>query len=183
MSRFRPLPYAKALLQVVVDHEPSRLEAVGEEIDRFADACSAVPELQRVLVSPAVTNEVKASIMDQVLDHLAVEGVARRFLTVVQGHYRLRYIGEICRAYCELMDERMGRVRARIETAVRLDDAARARVESALSEGFGAEIVADYREMPELLAGIRVLVGSRLFDGSVVGSLRRLRRAAESGQG
>ena len=45
----------------------------------------------------------------------------------------------------------------------------------------GAEVVAEFEENPELLAGFRVQVGSKVFDGSLVGQVDRLSRHTPHG--
>jgi len=45
-----------------------------------------------------------------------------------------------------------------------------------LSEVLGTDIAADFVFKPELLAGFRARVGSKLYDGSLVGQVDRLSR-------
>jgi len=68
MARFRALPYAKALLAVVLKDEPQRAEAVADELDRVAAAIDAVPDFLGVLVTPMVAVDAKTRILDAILD-------------------------------------------------------------------------------------------------------------------
>jgi len=43
-------------------------------------------------------------------------------------------------------------------------------------------VFADFEHSPELLAGFRATVGSRVFDGSLTGQLEQLRRNIASEQ-
>ena len=88
MGRFRAIPYAKALLDVVQKESPSRVEEIAEELDGVAAALKAVPDFQSVLVTPMVSVEAKTEILDAVLDSLEIGEPTRRFLHVVQHHYR-----------------------------------------------------------------------------------------------
>lgn len=183
MARFRALPYAKALFQVVRDQEPQRAEAVADELDRAAAAIEAVPELLRVLVTPTVPVPVKAATLDRVIDVLGVEPLTRRFLLVVQEHYRMQHMPDIAAAYRELVDRSVGRTRARVETAGPLDDAQRNRLVEVVAALEGGTVAADFATRPELLGGFRLQVGSRVFDGSLAGELDRLSRQIEIEQG
>ena len=63
---------------------------------------------------------------------------------------------------------------ARIESAAPLAEAARAEIEATLAARYGAGLGVEFAESAELLGGVRVQVGSDVFDGSVRGRLQRL---------
>ena len=64
-----------------------------------------------------------------------------------------------------------------VESAIDLDDATRQRVASGLSTQYGDDLIIQYQVNPVLLGGLRIRVGSDVFDGSVQGRLDRLSRA------
>jgi F-type H+-transporting ATPase subunit delta len=183
MGRFRATPYAKALLAVIQKDDRQQLEPVAAELDAVAEALQAVPEFERALVTPMVSVEKKTEILDAVLDGLDIGQPTRRFLHVVQQHYRMQHMPDIAATYRELVDQSLGRTRARVETAAGLDEGERARLVEVISAVEGAKVVADFAEKPELLGGFRLQVGSRVFDGSLSGELDRLSKEIEIEQG
>lgn len=183
MARFRALPYAKALMVVVKDETPERREMVADELDRVTAALDSVPEFLKVLVSPTVGVEVKSAILDEVLDALEIGQPTRRFLHVVQHHYRMQHMADIAVAYRELLDQSLGRTRVRVETAAALDAVQRDRLVHVVEAVEDAAVVADFAVNPALLGGFRLQVGSRVFDGSLAGELSRLSREIEIEQG
>ena len=183
MARFRALPYAKALFAVVSKDEPQRAEAIAEELDGVAVALKAVPDFHRVLVTPMISVEVKTKIMDAVLDALKIGEPSRRFLHVVQHHYRMEHMTDIAAEFRHLVDKSLGRTRARVETAIELDEGSRQRLVDAISAFEGAEVVADFEANRDLLGGFKLQVGSRVFDGSLAGELDRLSKEIEIEQG
>ena len=56
---------------------------------------------------------------------------------------------------------------ARVESAVSLTDALRTRIEGGLARDYGPHIHTSFGENPSLIAGIRIKVGSDVYDGSV----------------
>ncbi|MEN8162732.1 MAG: ATP synthase F1 subunit delta [Acidobacteriota bacterium] len=176
MSNFRAAPYVKALFEVA--GSGSAAEAMTDGLDRVAEALRVVPELQRTMVSPLVPAEIKNKILDQVLDSLEISGPVRRFVGVVQGHFRLEHMDDIAAGFRSMVDRSLGRVHAQIEVASALDPAGQKALLEALREVLGTDVVADYVENPELLGGFRVQVGSKLFDGSLAGQLNQLGRGA-----
>jgi F-type H+-transporting ATPase subunit delta len=183
MARFRALPYAKALHQVVAADAPDTAEAMIGELERVAEALDAVPDFHRVLVTPVVAVETKTKILDDVLDTLAVSPLTRRFVHVVQQHYRMQHMRSIAETFRDLVDRDLGRVRARVEIAGADEPDTRRQITTILGEVFGTTVIADFEQTPELLAGFRVQVGSKVFDGSLIGQLDQLSRQIEVEQG
>ncbi len=182
MARFRAMPYAKALFEVVSQQAPDRLEAVVHELDRFVLALAEVPELLRSMVTPVLSHESKNALLDEVLDALELTRPARDFMHVLREHYRLEHLAAVRDTYRELVDRAMGRVRATIEVPAALAEAQRQAVVEAVSQVVDATVVADFVERPELLAGFRVQVGSKVFDASLIGQLQQLRRHTQMEQ-
>jgi F-type H+-transporting ATPase subunit delta len=176
MARFRALPYAKALHEVVTSSHPGRAETVISELDHVAAALDEVPQFLRVLTTPMVTPETKTQILDDVLSSLEITEPTRRFVHVVQRHYRMEHMASIAEVYRELVDRSLGRTRATIEVAGDLDEAGRGSILATMGEVLDQDVVADFEDNPELLAGFRVQVGSKVFDGSLVGQVDRLSR-------
>ena len=183
MGRFRAQPYAKALLEVVQKEAPDRIETVVDELDQVAAALKEVPDFHRVLVTPMVAVEAKTQILDAVLDALGTGQPTRRFLHVVQHHYRMEHMADIATVFREFVDRSLGRTRARVETAIELDEAEQHRLVEAISAVEGADVVADFASKSELLGGFKLQVGSRVFDGSLAGELARLSKEIEIEQG
>ena len=183
MGRFRALPYAKALLTVIEKEGPQRMEGVADELGRVVEALGAVPDFERSMVTPMIPVETKTEILDEVLSALEIGQPSRRFFHVVQQHYRMVHMADIATAYRELMDQSLGRVRARVETALDLDPEEQNRLVEAISAVEDATVVADFDTDPGLLGGFKMQVGSRVFDGSLAGELNRLSKEIEIEQG
>lgn len=183
MGRFRAQPYAKALLEVVQKEAPDRVETVADELDQVAAALKEVPDFHRVLVTPMVSVETKTAILDSVLDTLGTGQPSRRFFHVVQHHYRMEHMADIAAVFRDLVDHSLGRTRARVETAIELEQDEQRRLVEAISAVEGAAVVADFAARRELLGGFKLQVGSRVFDGSLAGELDRLSREIEIEQG
>ncbi len=176
MSHFRAAPYVKALFEVA--GSGSAADRMAESLDRVAEVLHLVPELQRTMVSPLVPPEAKEKILDQVLQALEIDGPVRRFVHVVQGHFRLEHMNDIAAGFHAMVDRSLGRVHARIEVASALDQSEQQVLLHALRKVLATDVVAEFIETPALLGGFRVQVGSKLFDGSLSGQLNQLGRGA-----
>ena len=63
---------------------------------------------------------------------------------------------------------------ADVESAVPLPADIRARLQAGLMQTHGPQIAISFRENPALLAGVRIRVGSDVYDGSVLAGLNDL---------
>lgn len=66
------------------------------------------------------------------------------------------------------------RCTARVESAVPLPPAVRDRVQAGLARAYGPSLEALFTENPALIAGVRIKVGSDVYDGSVRAKLAAL---------
>ncbi|MCI0537614.1 MAG: F0F1 ATP synthase subunit delta [Verrucomicrobiales bacterium] len=66
---------------------------------------------------------------------------------------------------------------ARIETVMPLDPAQQSGVKSALANRYGAGLTYTFAQNPALIGGMRVKVGSDVYDGSVQSRLAQLQEA------
>lgn len=180
MARFRAAPYAKALLDLVLEGYPKREEKTEAELWTIAEVVREVPEFLRALVTPALPQEAKEALIETVLDELGIEEPTRRFVHVVQRHYRLEHMAEVAAAFRGLVDRLHGRFRATVEVAGPTDEAVRKAIVKALAQRTGGQVIARFVDNPGLLAGFKARIGSEIFDGSLVGQLEQLRRTIAS---
>jgi F-type H+-transporting ATPase subunit delta len=66
---------------------------------------------------------------------------------------------------------------AKVESALELAPALRASVEAGLARAHGPGLSTSYSENPALIGGMRIRVGSDVYDGSVEGRLAALARS------
>ena len=65
--------------------------------------------------------------------------------------------------------------RVRVDSATTLTPAERGALEETLRARFGTDLTTEFREDPDLIAGLRVQVGSDVWDGSVRSRLETLK--------
>ena len=177
MSGFRARPYARALFDVIGDAK--KAESFLPQLEALAEAVREVPEFRAVMESPAVGQEKKSVILDEILSSIGLTEPIRRFAHVLQQHYRLKFAAEITAAFRDLINRALGRMDARVEIPAPLPSREQKELVEAIEKITGAEILADFVENAGLLAGFRIQVGSKVFDASVDGQLKHLSRKAQ----
>jgi F-type H+-transporting ATPase subunit delta len=77
-------------------------------------------------------------------------------------------------AYWRLVRLEVERNRAIVQSAVVLDDATKARLTADLRKKYGPQVAPEFSVQPDLLGGMKIRVGSDVWDGSVKNRLERL---------
>lgn len=165
--------YAATLFEVAA-RDGSEAE-YGRLIEEIGDLYTSVPDFQRFLEVPAVSQFEKKEAIQVALSGRAPD-LFVRFLLVILDRHRQRALPGIARAYRDLLDRRAGRVRATVTLPFEADERVRSDVVSALERRFEREVVPEFHEDPEILGGVIIRVGDELLDASLRRQLERLRR-------
>ena len=174
MASSRARRYARALAEVAV--EEGRETRVQEDLDSFGAALEGSPELVETLMSPAVPFAPKRRIVEELAGRLSLVEITVNFILVLLENGRIEEFGEYVEAFRDAMDQRAGVVRGVVMSARGLDSKVRSRLEEALSEISGARVRLSYEEDESLIGGLRVQVGSVIYDGSIRTQLEEVRR-------
>ena len=168
--------YAAALADVVTATS-SGIDAahVLGELRGVEEIIRGSHDLQNVLQSPAVAPSRKRAAMARIVAPSGVSQVVRNFLFVVIDHRRIHEFPSIIAAFEDLIDERLGYIRADVSSVSELAPAQRASLETQLSRLSGKKVKLRFTIDPALVAGLVAKVGSTVYDGSVRGQLERLR--------
>lgn len=162
--------YAKALLGAT--EEAGQTDAVLSEFDSLVqDVLERNPPFEEVLASGIIPPEEKVAILDRTLGSQA-SSLFLNFLKVLAENGRLDCLRVILSSAHAMSNEARGRVRVEVATAVPLDEALRGRLTDRLRGMLAAEPELVSVTDPELIGGIRLRVGDKVYDGSVATQLR-----------
>jgi F-type H+-transporting ATPase subunit delta len=167
-------PYARALHELA--KERGQTEVVARELAAMVDATVREPALREFLARPWVSATAKRAVALEVAGRLGLGPLTRDFVGLVARQGRADHLEAILNVYRELLDEELGRVRARIRTAVPLTAEEREMLRQRLSGALGGrEVVVEEVVDDHLLGGFVAEVESYIADGSLDGQLARLR--------
>jgi F-type H+-transporting ATPase subunit delta len=108
---------------------------------------------------------------------MAAEAPFARFLAEAAENGRLHLLPEMADQFDELKLESESTMRVKITSALALDEAQAASLQSSLKRRFKREIELDTHVDPALLAGVVIDTGEQVIDGSARGRLARLTSA------
>ncbi len=168
--------YASALFDLA-DNAKS-LDQVAQDLTAFRNMVKESRELSRLLSSPVIGREDKTKALLAVLDAAGIKGLTRSFVGTVAANGRARDLVAMATAFLADLAGRRGEVSATVTSAVPLSPQQLQQLSDALRSVLGGSKVAvDAHVEPEILGGLVVKVGSRLFDSSIRSKLQRLQLA------
>ncbi len=165
--------YAKALLELA--EEQKQTDAVVGDITKVREAWLASAELREVVKNPVFPRPAIKSVLNAILDKLAVSVLVRNTLNLLVDRGRLAQLDEILDEFDVLAEAKTGRVRAEITTARPMPDSYFDQLKTKLTEITGAQVVVVKKEDPGLIGGVVTRIGDRVFDGSIKNRLTELR--------
>jgi F-type H+-transporting ATPase subunit delta len=166
--------YARALFGLAV--ESDRVEAWATSLVSLKQVVDGSPDLQDVLSNPVYSRDQRRAIVEKLAAALSLDPAPRNLLFLLGDRNRLSYLGAIVATFRELADEHLGRVRAKVTSAVALEEAAAQSIADKLSQATQAKVLLDRAVDPALLGGVVAQVGSLVYDGSVRTQLEDLRQ-------
>ena len=171
--------YARALIGAaknanVVDKVIEQLESLVDE------ALGNSPPLRAAFASPRVDADEKVRVIEKLFGD-EFEPVLLKFLKVMAGRDRLGFVASVRDAAVELHDDMLGRVVASVRTAVPLDDALRSKISDQLGAMMNRQVRLSEDVDPDLIGGMVIRIGDRVFDSSVADRLNKMARRTRDG--
>jgi F-type H+-transporting ATPase subunit delta len=165
--------YAKALADLAV--KDGNLAKYLGELEEISALVRTNPDVNRLAFYPLVAPARKAAAFDAILEQGKMSPTVRKFFQVVAGAARLNLVHEIAESYSALVDDLTGVVEARVQSSQPLTGAQTAALTASLTQRTGKAIRFRYQPDPAILGGVKVQVGSTVYDTSLQGQLRLLK--------
>jgi F-type H+-transporting ATPase subunit delta len=164
-------PYAEALFK------SSQAKNSLEDTQGWLDEMALVAQDAQLLdlaKNPAVSRDALMQVMTRVGKHtLPQEGL--NFLHVVIEHKRLGAMAEIAEQFRAHKNALAGASDATIESAYPMDEVTLSQLKKVLEKKFSRQLNLTVELCPELIGGVRVVVGDEVFDTSVKARLEHMK--------
>ncbi len=164
-------PYAEALFKA----SGSDLAAAAAWVDSLG-AIAEDAQLLQFAANPKVTVEQVFDLISSVVP-TALPAQAQNFLRTVIDNGRLSALSEIAQQFRALKNAQSGSSDAVVYSAFPMDATALSDVAAMLEKRFGRKLNASVVLEPELIGGIRVVVGDEVLDTSVKARLEQMKVA------
>jgi F-type H+-transporting ATPase subunit delta len=165
-------PYAEALFQVA---RKGDLAVWGGQIDALS-LVAQNPQLRQFADSPKVSTEQVYDLVTAAAQQPLEPGM-QNFLRTLIANGRLVALPAIADQFRSLVNAASGVADAVIFSPYPIEPAQLAEVVATLEKRFGRQLSASVTLEPELIGGIRVVVGDEVLDTSVKARLERMKVA------
>ena len=167
--------YAAALYSHAEDL--NALDTVVQEMETLGRLIDASADFRRLLESPLIDLQQSRRAALAVLQAEGFGKPVRDLVGVVASNRRLRVLRAIVAAFATLVADKRGIITAHVASAHALDDVQRQQLRARLIEAGYGNVNIDESVAPDLLGGLVVRVGARLYDTSLKSRLQRLQYA------
>lgn len=163
-------PYAQALYSLA--KETDTLDVWSESLE-FLKSVADDTVFQETVSAPDIQlTDVENLFLSICSDRVSME--ARNFIQLLVRNGRLSVLDDVARQYESLKAEDEGMVNAVIQSAFDLDEAQITAIADILSKKLNKKISPSVTTDPNLIGGVKVHVGDKVWDASVRGRLQHM---------
>lgn len=167
--------YAQALFDLASDN--GQIANVDADLKSLKAMIADSADLRTLLASPAFDPEAKGKGLAGIADAAGFHALTKKFLAFLAHQRRANALGGVITSYEALSAAHRGVVSAQVTSAVPLTAAQTKGVAAALRQSLGKDPEIETRVDPAILGGLKVRVGSRLYDASLKSKLDSLKFA------
>jgi len=167
--------YAQALFDLAKDE--NKIAPVEADLKSLKSMIADSADLRALLGSPAFDSQTKGKGLAAIAAAAKFNPLTVKFLGFLADQRRSGVLASIITSFMALSDTYRGVVSAQVTTAVALTPAQTKGLQAALRASLGKDPEIETRVDPAILGGLKVRVGSRLYDASLKSKLDSLKFA------
>lgn len=164
--------YADALVKLGQDNVIS-YDDILNNLEIISEICSKSKDLTDVLENPAISDETKFSIIDEVFTKSVNEKI-RDFLKILIEKKRFKELEGIVAAYQEELDKINNLQRVEVISAIELDDNSKQKIIEKLQNRLQKNVIAQWQTDEEIIGGLVVKINDDVIDSSLKNKLENL---------
>lgn len=175
---------ARRYAQTLYEEAESRdcVETVDEDIALLRETLDEVREFSHFINNPVIPKGKKKDVLKALLEE-RVEPLTLRFVQLLVEKERETTLARIVETYQNLRDDQRGIVEVSARVAHPLDDEARQELVDELEAMSEQRVRLKVEHDPELIGGLIIRMGDRVYDGSVRQKLSNLHDRWSSSMG
>ncbi len=170
--------YARALLEA---SPPGAVVAIADQLNALSGLAASNPALADIFRNPAYSRAQRHGVIEGLIQLLRPQSpTLPNFLRLLVDRNRLGMLPDVARLFRDMADEKAGRIRGTVVSAVALDPQSIRELEQTLSRLVQKQVILDTRVDRAVLGGVSTQVGSVVYDGTLRTQLDDLKRALQS---
>lgn len=166
------LTYAKALFSLSIEEGNSN--EILDETKFIYDVITSNKELIKILDSKSIEKEDKKEIIVKIFGQ-EVNKVVLNFMKLLIDKSRIHNLDQICLEYRKAYLEYNNIKEAKIYSATKLSDLKMEELKLGLQQKYNSDFIVENIIDEKLVAGVKVVIGDLVLDGSVSNKLERMK--------
>lgn len=164
--------YASALFDVAAQH--GTLESVKVDFNEATEAIADVENFIEFMDNPKITKEKRAAVVNETFGNS--DRLLLNLLRILSDKKHMSLIEEIYDEFLSLYDESHNQARVTVESTYKLSTEELDQLGQIFIDKTGYEKLLITNNINEaLIGGLRVLIGSKVYDGSVKNQLEGIK--------
>jgi F-type H+-transporting ATPase subunit delta len=164
--------YAQALFALALEQE--KIEIYQKEAKNIYQSLEDNPQMVKLLSSAFLSQEEKDLAVDSAYKSITLEDL-KNFIKVVSKNGRAYLLERILRDFNKLCNEQRGISSGIVYSTYSLSETEINEVERAFEKNEGLKTELTNEIDSSLIGGIKVVIGGRVYDGSLANSLEKLK--------
>lgn len=164
--------YARALFDIL---EPDQIVSMDAGLRDLSQALMASISLQHVLASPVFGSNQKMAVLTELSAKAGCHPIVKGFLGQLLAKNRVDQLPGIVKAFSDLVNHAKGSRQVTVVSATELEPTMKAEIQERLRTLMKGAVEITYTNEPKLFAGLRIRIGSTVYDSSLRNRLDTMR--------
>ena len=162
--------YANALLSIAI--EDNKVIDYQTEVKELSKIIKDNPDFLMLIDSRFLSVEERKEEVEKVLKGFSTDVI--NFIKIIVSHNRVNYLEDILEAFNTLCNESRDIVEGLIYTAFPLKDEVLLKIKNKISQIEHRDVDLIVRVDPSLIGGVKVVINSHVYDGSIKNQLEKM---------
>ena len=145
-------------------------------LSKLSEVFKDSTEMKVVFSDTKISSHIKQKILKDVLIRIKAPELIDKFSRFILFKRRFSLLQDIERAFNFIVQEKLGRIEAKVTVSQDLKKEDVGKIEKAISRYSGKEVKVIINVDPEIIGGIVTRIGSVVIDGSINNQLNNIRQ-------
>ena len=151
------------------------MESVIKELDAFSKLAVESPLMIKVFDNPVLGDDEKQGALKLFSQKMNLSPISEKFISMLIKRNRLGILGSILTEVESIQVQKSGGLIGEVVSAIPLDAGTVNSIEMAISKKMNKKVHLKEKVDPSLIAGLRVTVGEKTYDGTVRTKLNKVK--------
>ena len=163
--------YSRALFEVA--KETKDLEKMEEDVLKLKSLLNNSIEIKNFIHNPTQSKDNQKNATQLLADKMSFSKNLKNFIFLLIEKRRIFFIEKIIESFLKLCAQKRGEVKASLISSKELSKDEIENISKDLSSSMGSTIKFDYKVDKELIAGLKLQLGSFMIDTSIKNKLKK----------